>query len=541
MVKFVAQTARCMPHQTYGAVPVRAPVRLTLPTALGLGCYIRQYLRHRRGQGPLRGLVREVEMGHFGVSSEGIAVFEIILIQELEPDLVAGRITRTCNQKLGGAGFHRTVSGDESNRLHIAGPVPEILVNRFGHGRVPGIEQIVGDDDAALVQRRRRQGQIAKHCIPGMIAIDAYHADIARRFRPAALNQGAAILDREIEMFGLDLKARQIGQELIVIVLVDPRRITEHIDGIGALAPAHRQAQHDEQAAVVDTDLGHVAGDAKIILQFSQRPDHRDRAALQHSGHAFHALHGIGAKGVAAIKFIWNCIRHLVLATCRAGRTATQYTARWLTKECRETKMAFGRLILIVILAAALTGAARAQEAAPAKSSMAGKLLVASERMRDPNFAETVIYVCRHDAAGAFGLVLNRPAGELKLADVLRSFRIDPGGDTGSVIKLRRGGPVQPDAGFILHTSEFRAGTSLCRQDGMAVSSVREVLDAFAAGERPKKSMLFFGYSGWGAGQLEQELRRKDWITTRADAAIVFGAETNTMWRRALLRRGIDL
>ena len=203
--------------------------------------------------------------------------------------------------------------------------------------------------------------------------------------------------------------------------------------------------------------------------------------------------------------------------------------------------MASRRLILIAIFAAALAGAAFAQTAPPAKSSLAGKLLVASGRMLDANFAETVIYVCRHDASGAFGLVLNRPVGEMKLADVLRSFRIQPGTDTGGVIKLRRGGPVQPDAGFILHTSEFRAGTAVCRNGGLAVSSGREVLDAFAAGKRPQKSVLFLGYSGWGAGQLEQELGRKDWITVPADAAIVFGHETKTMWRRALLRRGVDL
>lgn len=186
-------------------------------------------------------------------------------------------------------------------------------------------------------------------------------------------------------------------------------------------------------------------------------------------------------------------------------------------------------------------GGASAETAAPAKASLAGKLLVASKRMRDPNFAGTVIYVCRHDASGAFGLVLNRSAGELNLADVLRSFRVEPGAGAAEMLALRRGGPVQPDAGFILHSSEFRAGTAICRNGPLAVSSRREVLDAFAAGKRPANSVLFFGYSGWGAGQLEQELGRKNWITVPADAAIVFGAETKSMWRRALLRRGIDL
>ena len=94
-----------------------------------------QNFRRRRVQGPLRGLAREVEAGHVGVAGESIAMFEIVLIEQLEPGLVAGRETRARDQKLGGAGLHRAVGGDEGNRLHIAGPVPEILINRFGHRR----------------------------------------------------------------------------------------------------------------------------------------------------------------------------------------------------------------------------------------------------------------------------------------------------------------------------------------------------------------------------------------------------------------------
>lgn len=178
---------------------------------------------------------------------------------------------------------------------------------------------------------------------------------------------------------------------------------------------------------------------------------------------------------------------------------------------------------------------------AVASAPLAGKLLVAAEKLRDPDFARTVVYICRHDASGAFGLVLNRPAGELSLGDILRSFRIEPETDAGGMLSLRYGGPVQRDAGFILHTSEFQAGTSLCRRDGIAVSSGYAVLDAFAAGKRPEKSLLFFGYSGWATGQLEEELERKDWIIVDADAAMVFGAGIESMWRRALERRGINL
>ena len=176
-----------------------------------------------------------------------------------------------------------------------------------------------------------------------------------------------------------------------------------------------------------------------------------------------------------------------------------------------------------------------------APKSLAGKLLVASEKLYDTDFARTVIYICRHDTSGAFGLVLNRPVGELSVGDYLRSFRIEPELETSGILSLRYGGPVQRDAGFMLHTSEFQAGTSLCRQDGITVSSGHDVLDAFAAGKWPQRSILCLGYSGWAAGQLETELDREDWIIADADTAMVFGAGTESMWQRALERRGIDL
>ncbi|MAF48199.1 MAG: YqgE/AlgH family protein [Rhodospirillales bacterium] len=188
---------------------------------------------------------------------------------------------------------------------------------------------------------------------------------------------------------------------------------------------------------------------------------------------------------------------------------------------------------LVILLAATMP--AMAEEA-----SLAGKFLVASPRMADSNFAKTVIYLCKHDADGAFGLILNRAGGKVSMADMLRSFSVAPGKAEG-VMQFRLGGPVHVDVGFILHTAEFSAGTSICRQGGLAVSSGREILDAFAAGARPEKSVLFFGYSGWGAGQLEGELKRKDWVIVAADRGMIFGANPKTMWRRALERRGVDL
>jgi putative transcriptional regulator len=183
---------------------------------------------------------------------------------------------------------------------------------------------------------------------------------------------------------------------------------------------------------------------------------------------------------------------------------------------------------------------ARAERAiAQAGPSLAGQLLVATETLQDPRFARTVIYIVRHDATGAMGLVVNRPVRDLPLAALLRKFGRDDRGASGSV-RAHYGGPVEIGQGFILHTAEYATqGTEPVAGD-VALTPGPGVLDALgdtARGAGPRKSLFALGYAGWAPAQLEREIEEGAWITVPADEALLFDEDHARKWDRAMSRR----
>ncbi|MGF1639441.1 MAG: YqgE/AlgH family protein [Rhodospirillales bacterium] len=171
---------------------------------------------------------------------------------------------------------------------------------------------------------------------------------------------------------------------------------------------------------------------------------------------------------------------------------------------------------------------------------LTGQLLVAAPAMPDPRFARTVIYMVRHDADGAMGLIVNRGFGEGPLAALLDGFGVRHGGVEGTV-RLFYGGPVDPGRGFVLHTADYVGASTRIVQSGVAFSSGRDVLEAVAAGSGPRRSLFLLGYAGWGPGQLEGELARDDWLTATAEEALVFGTDPDGAWERALRLSGMPL
>ena len=178
-----------------------------------------------------------------------------------------------------------------------------------------------------------------------------------------------------------------------------------------------------------------------------------------------------------------------------------------------------------------------------AGQSLAGQFLVATDTLRDPRFARTVIYMVRHDATGAMGLVVNRPVRDMPLAPLLRKFGLDERGITGSV-RAHYGGPVEIGQGFILHTAEYATqGTERVAGD-IAMTPTPGVLTALsdiARGAGPRKSLFAVGYAGWAPGQLEGEIEQGTWITVPADEALLFDEDSARKWDRAMARRRITI
>ncbi len=203
-----------------------------------------------------------------------------------------------------------------------------------------------------------------------------------------------------------------------------------------------------------------------------------------------------------------------------------------------------GRLSFIVAaiaLPATLLHAALPTTAqAPARGSLAGQLLIATPAMADPRFSQTVILMVRHDQNGALGIVINRPVEHRSLESLLQAMGEKDSAVAGSV-RIFRGGPVQPEIGFVVHSADYHRADTIDIDGQVAVTSSREVLRDIGSGQGPKKSLVAFGYAGWAAGQLEGELAVRGWFTGTADAKLIFDDDRDKVWDNAMTRRTQDL
>ena len=168
-------------------------------------------------------------------------------------------------------------------------------------------------------------------------------------------------------------------------------------------------------------------------------------------------------------------------------------------------------------------------------SSVKNNFLIATERMNDSRFKKSVIAMLEHDEDGAWGLVINKPMAEIPLA-----MLIDPSLSTpeereklyGVNIKIHWGGPVNVKKIFVLHSKEYQSDTTRNYGD-ISISQDYEILFAIAANKGPEKSLVILGYSGWRAGQLENEMLRDDWILSDLDPDIIFEKESIKKWPKA--------
>lgn len=172
--------------------------------------------------------------------------------------------------------------------------------------------------------------------------------------------------------------------------------------------------------------------------------------------------------------------------------------------------------------------------------SLEGKLLIAMPGMGDPRFERSVIFMCAHSPDGALGLIVNKPAPELKFASLIEQLGIDAGASKRD-IRIHFGGPVENGRGFVLHSGDYNSNDSTLRvNDAFGMTATLDVLEEIARGDGPSSALLALGYSGWGPGQLEAEILQNGWLTCDAPPEIVFDTEDDAKWSAALKTLGID-
>ncbi len=229
----------------------------------------------------------------------------------------------------------------------------------------------------------------------------------------------------------------------------------------------------------------------------------------------------------------------------RENRPSREALPRLATGEV-DWEMSFRRLSLrrapsaIAALFVALIVIGAAPPDHSDTSSLAGQLLIASPRIGDPRFSHTVVLMVRHDKDGAFGIVINRPVGERSIATLLEATGDDDTSVTGNV-RVFAGGPVQPELGFVIHSAEYRRDETLDIDGRVAVTASRQILRDIGHNKGPQKSLFALGYAGWGPGQLEAELMRRDWFSTPEEPKLVFDDDRADLWDNAMARRTREL
>ena len=173
-------------------------------------------------------------------------------------------------------------------------------------------------------------------------------------------------------------------------------------------------------------------------------------------------------------------------------------------------------------------------------NSFKHQLLVAMPQMADPNFEKTVTYLVEHGDDGAMGLTLNRPV-QVSLADILSDMDIAIEVPPSEHHRVVAGGPVQQEAGFIIHSADSHWHSSVPLSDGLMLTTSRDILEAIAIGEGPTRSLICLGYAGWERGQLEQELADNAWLSTPASQELILHTPFEQCWQAAAARMGVDM
>ncbi len=169
-----------------------------------------------------------------------------------------------------------------------------------------------------------------------------------------------------------------------------------------------------------------------------------------------------------------------------------------------------------------------------------GQLLIAMPGISDPRFERALILICAHDEEHAMGLAVNNPVAGLTVPDLLEKLGVKANIKLPPDLVLM-GGPVERERGFVLHSTDYEGEASLEVGRGVALTATREVLDAMASHNgAPSRSLLALGYAGWGAGQLEDEIKANVWLTCEADEELIFGHDYAAKWSRALGKLGVD-
>ncbi|MFV0430953.1 MAG: YqgE/AlgH family protein [Alphaproteobacteria bacterium] len=177
-------------------------------------------------------------------------------------------------------------------------------------------------------------------------------------------------------------------------------------------------------------------------------------------------------------------------------------------------------------------------------TNLQGKIIAAMPQMNDSYFARSVIYICYHDDESVMGLILNKPVETITFADIVDKIELDEPvlyKPQGFSQLIRNGGPVETSQGFILHSAYVPSKSpSSPIADNVYLSTHIDTIHDIATHNGPKYYISFLGYTGWGQGQLEQEILQNQWFHCDINTQTLWKHPTDDLWSFCLKQIGLN-
>jgi len=171
---------------------------------------------------------------------------------------------------------------------------------------------------------------------------------------------------------------------------------------------------------------------------------------------------------------------------------------------------------------------------------LTNQFLIAMPNLLDPNFFHSVTYICEHNQNGAMGIIINQPV-DLTVAELMEQMHVPVAEKIKTKNTVFRGGPVDVERGFVLHRPIGQWESTMPISDQIGITTSNDIITAMANDEGPDDYLVALGYAGWGAGQLEMEIRDNAWLNCQGDASIIFETDIDKRWEAAASLIGIDI
>lgn len=181
------------------------------------------------------------------------------------------------------------------------------------------------------------------------------------------------------------------------------------------------------------------------------------------------------------------------------------------------------------------------------KLSLSNHLLIAMPGLNDPNFHQSVSYICEHNEEGAMGLVINRPL-YISFADLCEQLEIEINDLDVADYPIFEGGPVEMERGFILHSpiGDWDSTLVVSESENIGLTMSKDIIQAIADGydsdnNPPEQFIICLGYAGWGEDQIEDEIAENAWLNVAATKTLIFETPIDQRWSASAAALGINL